>query len=327
MPKVSKHLNSPAGSEPTNSAPAGRVFGYARVSTSEQSTNGQSLATQQRQLAGWAQMQDLRLDRVVIETISGGVEFARRSEGGKLLAELRRGDVLAVTKLDRFSRNLFDCLGVSEMLQEQGVSLYLLDVNPSDPVTGNGMSKLFMSMLGAFSEFERSRIGERIREIKQQQKARGEFTGGPPPFGFRHDEHKNLVPVPEQQAAIRQMRRLKAKGLSLRAIAAQIADSGIRISHVGVLRALSENQAVRGTAHSDRPPTAYDVDRKPAPDDARQVADPPDQTPPGQRPDAGGDHRRADCRACASQSGRGQKRATGNTAMSARWDTDVMDRE
>jgi DNA invertase Pin-like site-specific DNA recombinase len=129
---------------------------------------------------------------VVIETISGGVEFAKRPEGGKLLAQLQRGDLLAVTKLDRFSRNLFDCLGVSEMLQERGVSLYLLDVNPSDPVTGNGMSKLFMSMLGAFSEFERSRIGELIREIKQQQKARGEFTGGPPPFGFRHDERKNL---------------------------------------------------------------------------------------------------------------------------------------
>jgi DNA invertase Pin-like site-specific DNA recombinase len=246
------------------------VFGYARVSTSEQSINGQSLAIQQRQLEGWAQMQDLRLDRVVVETVSGGVEFAKRPEGGKLLAELHRGDVLAVTKLDRFSRNLFDCLGVSEMLQERGVSLYLLDVNPSDPVTGNGMSKLFMSMLGAFSEFERSRIGERIREIKQQQKARGEFTGGPPPFGFRHDEHKNLVPVPEQQAAIRQMRRLKAKGLSLRAIAAHMAEYGVRISHVGVQHALSENQAVKRPAHPDEPPTMRDAHRKPLPDDPRQ---------------------------------------------------------
>jgi DNA invertase Pin-like site-specific DNA recombinase len=246
------------------------VVGYARVSTSEQSINGQSLATQQRQLEGWAQMQDLRLDRVVIETISGGVEFAKRPEGGKLLAELQRGDVLAVTKLDRFSRNLFDCLGVSEAFQQRGVSLYLLDVNPSDPVTGNGISKLFMSMLGAFSEFERSRIGERIREIKQQQKARGVFTGGPPPFGYRHDEHKNLVPIPEQQAAIRQMRRLKAKGLSLRAIAARLAESNIRLSHVGVQRALSVNQAIRRTAHPDEHSTNYDTDCKPLPDDARQ---------------------------------------------------------
>jgi DNA invertase Pin-like site-specific DNA recombinase len=269
MPRSIKVANPPTTSEPTSHGLARRVFGYTRVSTSEQSTNGQSLATQQRQLEGWAQMQDLRLDRVVIETISGGVEFAKRPEGGKLLAELQRGDVLAVTKLDRFSRNLFDCLGVSEMLQGRGVSLYLLDVNPSDPVTGNGMSKLFMSMLGAFSEFERSRIGERIREIKQQQKARGEFTGGPPPFGFRHDEQKNLVPVSEQQAAIRQMRRLKAKGLSLRAIAARMAESGITISHVGVQRVLFENQAVRRFTRPDWPPRSDDASRTPLPDDPR----------------------------------------------------------
>jgi DNA invertase Pin-like site-specific DNA recombinase len=268
MPRSNKVTNSPIACEHQGSA--GRVFGYARVSTSEQSTNGQSLATQQRQLEGWAQMQDLRLDCVVIETISGGVEFAKRPEGGKLLAQLQRGDVLAVTKLDRFSRNLFDCLGVSEMLQERGVSLYLLDVNPSDPVTGNGMSKLFMSMLGAFSEFERSRIGERIREIKQQQKARGEFTGGSPPFGFRYDEHKNLEPVPDQQAAIRQMRRLKAKGLSLRAIAARLAESGVRISHVGVQRVLSENQAVRRIAHPDRPPTTCNANQTLADDPRHQ---------------------------------------------------------
>jgi hypothetical protein len=66
------------------------------------------------------------------------------------------------------------------------------------------------------------------------------------------------------------MRRLKAKGLSLRAIAARMAESGVSISHVGVQRVLSENQAVRRTAHPDQPPTTYDVDRKPLPDDARQ---------------------------------------------------------
>jgi hypothetical protein len=45
-----------------------------------------------------------------------------------------------------------------------------------------------------------------------------------------------LVPIPEQQEAIRQMRRLKAKGLSLRAIAACMTEKGTKISHVGVQR-------------------------------------------------------------------------------------------
>jgi hypothetical protein len=55
---------------------------------------------------------------------------------------------------------------------------------------------------------------------------------------------------PNKQAAIRQMRRLKASGLSLRAIAARMAESGVRISHVGVQRALSQSKArERATIH------------------------------------------------------------------------------
>ena len=56
---------------------------------------------------------------------------------------------------------------------------------------------------------------------------------GQAPFGWRHDETGGLVAVPEQQAAIRQMRRMKDRGLSLREIAA-----AIKISHMTVKNAL-----------------------------------------------------------------------------------------
>jgi DNA invertase Pin-like site-specific DNA recombinase len=78
------------------------------------------------------------------------------------------------------------------------VALYLLDVDATDPATGNGKSKMFLSMLGAFAEFERDRIGERIRATKQAQKARGEYLGGVAPFGWIYDDARKLVPVPEQ---------------------------------------------------------------------------------------------------------------------------------
>jgi DNA invertase Pin-like site-specific DNA recombinase len=153
-------------------ADAPRTVAYCRVSTEEQSANGQSLAVQEQQLRGWGQMTERHIDQVVIEAgVSGGIPFAQRPEGGKLWASLRRGDNLVVAKLDRFSRNLFDCLQVSQELQKRGVNLFLLDVGASDPVTGNGQSKLFLSMLGAFAEFERDRISERIKATKQRQKA------------------------------------------------------------------------------------------------------------------------------------------------------------
>jgi hypothetical protein len=124
--KLAQYLNPPTAREKAalaQKAPPGRVFAYTRCSTGEQAQTGHGLDAQRHQLEGWAQMQGLAIDQVVVErSISGSLPFAKRPEGAKLLADLRREDVLAVTKFDRFSRNLF-CLGVSEAFQKQGVVL------------------------------------------------------------------------------------------------------------------------------------------------------------------------------------------------------------
>jgi putative DNA-invertase from lambdoid prophage Rac len=226
-------------------APAGRTYGYTRVSTDMQAERGQSLELQQDQLAGWAQMTQRRIDEMVIESgVSGSIPFAKRPEGGKLFAALARGDAVVCTKIDRFSRNLFDCLSIAQEFQKRGVTLYLLDVDGADPVTGNGKSKLFLSMLGAFAEFERDRISARIRESKQRQKANGEYLGGPAPFGYAHDAERRLVPVPEQQRAIRRIKKLAADGLSPYKISDDLATRGVKLSHVTIRKIIAGRRAV-----------------------------------------------------------------------------------
>jgi DNA invertase Pin-like site-specific DNA recombinase len=206
--------------------------------------NGQSLAVQEQQLRGWAQMKGLEIDEIVAEAgVSGGIELSRRPQGSRIVADLRRGDTLVVAKLDRFSRNLFDCLAVSQEFQKCGVHLYLLDVGSNDPVTGNGHSKLFLSMLGAFAEFERDRISERIKATKQRQKQNGEYSGGVAPFGWVYDEQKRLVEVPEQQEHLRHIRRLHAKGLSPYKISADLAARGVKLSHVTIRKIVAERSA------------------------------------------------------------------------------------
>ena len=223
-----------------------RIFAYCRVSTDEQVTNGQSLDVQESTLRGWASMHGRKIDQVVIEAgVSGGKEFAKRPEGAKLWSELRKGDTLVATKIDRLSRNLFDCLALSKEFQQRSVSLYLLDVDATDPVTGNGKSKMFLSMLGAFAEFERDRISERIRETKQAQKARGEYLGGKAPFGWIYDDARKLVAVPEQQAVLRRIRKLAADGLSPYRISANLATRGVKLSHVTVRKIIAGRGAMR----------------------------------------------------------------------------------
>jgi DNA invertase Pin-like site-specific DNA recombinase len=105
------------------------------------------------------------------------------------------------------------------------------------PVTAS--PRLFLTIVSACAEFERDRIGERIRATERAQKARGEYSGGNIAFGWRRTSGK-LVEVREEQAAIRKMKALRKKGLSLRAIRDAMREAGVGISHMGVQNALGE---------------------------------------------------------------------------------------
>jgi putative DNA-invertase from lambdoid prophage Rac len=86
-------------------------------------------------------------------------------------------------------------------------------------ISGNGMSKLFLTIAASFAEAERDRIRERISQVKADQKARGRYLGGTVPFGYRRGESGELVPHEIEQEAIREIAALRAQGRPLRAIA------------------------------------------------------------------------------------------------------------
>jgi putative DNA-invertase from lambdoid prophage Rac len=118
---------------------------------------------------------------------------------------------------DRLFRSALDALQVVEDLRKRGVSLHLLDLGGD--ISGNGLSKLFLTIAAAFAEAERDRIRERIRQVKADQKARGRYLGGIVPFGYRRGEHGQLAPHKAEQGAIREMVALRTQGKALRAIA------------------------------------------------------------------------------------------------------------
>jgi putative DNA-invertase from lambdoid prophage Rac len=209
------------------------TYGYARVSTLKQANEGESLDVQQRQIEGYAHMHALTLDEVVVEEgVSGSVPVVERPKGGVLFAKLMKGDVVIAPKLDRLFRSALDALTTVEDLRQRGVSLHLLDLGGD--ISGNGLSKLFLTIAAAFAEAERDRIRERVSQTKADQKARGRYLGGTVPFGFRRGDGGELVPHEAEQKAIREMIALRAKGTPLRAIAAAVRANGVRISHEGV---------------------------------------------------------------------------------------------
>jgi putative DNA-invertase from lambdoid prophage Rac len=69
-----------------------KIFGYCRVSTSEQADEGVSLAAQQQQITGYAMMKGWTVAGFFIERgVSGSVPLADRPEGKRLLAAAGKG--------------------------------------------------------------------------------------------------------------------------------------------------------------------------------------------------------------------------------------------
>ena len=160
-----------------------RVFGYSRVSTSEQADEGVSLAAQQQQIAGYAMMKGWSVDEHFVERGVAGSIAARRSAGGQSACWRRsaRATSIVSAKLDRAFRSAADALTVLEELKDQGVGLHLIDLGGD--VTGNGISKMVFTILAAVAEGERDRIRERIRDAKRHLASQGVFSGGKRPFG------------------------------------------------------------------------------------------------------------------------------------------------
>ena len=202
-------------------------------------TRARALAPQQRVIEGYAMMLGLKVDEMFVERgVSGAKPLRDRPEGQRLLAMLEAGDVLITPKLDRMFRSALDALDVLGQIQKRGVILHMVDLGGD--VTGNGISKLVFTILSAVAEAERDRIRERIRDVKADQRQRQRYLGGKLPFGWKVGGEGELVEVPEQQAAIRRARKLRAKGLSLRAIATDLGHKGIRLSHEGVKRVVGK---------------------------------------------------------------------------------------
>ena len=100
-------------------------------------------------------------------------------------------------------------------MKEKGVSVHSIDLGGD--VTGNGVGAIIFTILSAFATFEKDRIATRIKEVKQRRKAEGFYIGGRRGFGF--DVVDGIkVPNTEEQKLLRQIKRMKEKGKTVKEI-------------------------------------------------------------------------------------------------------------
>ncbi|MFL6450442.1 MAG: recombinase family protein [Bryobacteraceae bacterium] len=190
-----------------------RLFAYARVSTSEQTTDNQ---LREITAAGFS----IDRKRTVAESVSGSVAAGQRPGFSKLIDRMEEGDVLVVTKLDRLGRNAIDVRSTVEKLTALGIKVHCLQLGGADLTSAAG--KMTMQVLCAVAEFERDLLIERTQSGINRAKSEGKHMG-----------RKHSLTI-EQRAEVQ--RRLTA-GRSVRSIASEFSTTRQTIMRVRQLAA------------------------------------------------------------------------------------------
>lgn len=164
------------------------ILAYCRVSTVEQASSDKtSMSEQQRIVKGVAMAKGLSGYDVAVYNdpgVSGAIALNQRPAGKRMLEDAKPGDVICAAKLDRLFRSASDALSTVEVLKKRGIDLILVDMG-IEPVTSNGVAKLFFGMLSLVAEFEKERITERMTMGRKGKQAAGGHLGGDPPYGFK----------------------------------------------------------------------------------------------------------------------------------------------
>ena len=143
-------------------------YGYCRVSTKGQ-LEGNSIEDQINQIkARYAEAE------IIIESYRGAKE---RVEFNNLCEKLSEGDILVVTKLDRFCRTTKEGLQYIDNLMKKGVKIHILNMGL---IEDTPMGRLIVTNLLAFAEFERAMIIERTQSGKAIAKQKKDFREGRP---------------------------------------------------------------------------------------------------------------------------------------------------
>lgn len=222
-----------------NSSTPLRVIGYVRVSTSKQDIGPEVQIADLRRMAelrGW----DLEIRR---EEAASAKSMDNRPVLQAALKDLskkrdRKYDALAVSKLDRLTRDVEDGAGLLKTAGRQGWALVCLDLGVDTSVdTGAAMAQMTLT----FAELERKRIGQRTSGAMQEIKR---TTG-------KHMGRAAVLPL----ETMLYVHRLKEEGLSLRKIAERLAAENIQTAtgeqwHASTVKAVLESVTLKRQINS-----------------------------------------------------------------------------
>ena len=180
----------------------GRVYGYARVSTTTQTTDPQVEALK---TAGGS--------KVFAEKVSSRTPEHQRFQLQAVLAVLEESDELVLSKLDRIGRTMHEVVNRLHDLQSRGIHVRTLDGLLNTKGLGK-MAPLVVGLLTGLAEVERNLIRERTQESVDHRRRTGGNLGGRP--GLPQIKKDNILKLREEGHSLRKIVTLT--GVSLAAV-------------------------------------------------------------------------------------------------------------
>ena len=147
------------------------VIAYIRKSTDKQSFEHQEYEIEQ-----YAQKNNLKIDRWVEESISSRKELKKR-QLGKLLEELKEGDVLIATEISRLGRSLLEVMGILQTCLEKNCQVRT--IKESYNLKNDLQSQLLAAVFSIGISLERSLLSQRTKTALDAKKAAGVKLGRP----------------------------------------------------------------------------------------------------------------------------------------------------
>ena len=170
-----------------------KVALYARVSTQEQAQHGLSIEIQTEQLRQWAKDNGHEIAGEYVDAgISGKKPSSKRPALSRFMSDLENGlqvDALIFTKLDRFFRSVKLYYQAMETLDRHGVAWEAIQED-YETVTASGRFKV--NIMLSVAEDEADRTSERVKNVMEAKRQRGEYVGGTP-FGYTKKDSKLYV--------------------------------------------------------------------------------------------------------------------------------------
>lgn len=147
------------------------IYGYIRVSTDKQTVENQRF-----EITRFCDAQGLTVDGWIEETISG-TRAPDKRKLGKLLKDVRAGDLIICSEISRLGRSLFMIMEILSFCMSHDCKVWTVKDNYR--LGDDIQSKVLAFAFGLSAEIERNLISQRTKEALDRKRAEGVRLGRP----------------------------------------------------------------------------------------------------------------------------------------------------